>query len=112
MNSRIVILAVVARPLYLVILLASLWVLLRGHNEPGGGFIGGLMAVSATILWGVAHGTTAARARLPLLPVSCQIRCRNRPFTRRLGSCPCQVEVFIARHKIIELPALHCDMRS
>ncbi len=66
MNSRIVILAVVARPLYLVILLASLWVLLRGHNEPGGGFIGGLMAVSATILWGVAHGTTAARARLPL----------------------------------------------
>ncbi|TVQ46558.1 MAG: Na(+)/H(+) antiporter subunit B [Gammaproteobacteria bacterium] len=66
MTSRIVILAVVARPLYLVILLASVWVLLRGHDEPGGGFIGGLMAVSATILWAVAHGTAAARARLPL----------------------------------------------
>lgn len=66
MTRRPLILAVVARPLYAVILLASLWVLLRGHNEPGGGFIGGLMAVSATILWAVAYGTAAARARLPL----------------------------------------------
>jgi multicomponent Na+:H+ antiporter subunit B len=66
MNRRPLILSVVARPLYGAILLASLWVLLRGHNEPGGGFIGGLMAVSATILWAVAYGTAAARARLPL----------------------------------------------
>jgi multicomponent Na+:H+ antiporter subunit B len=66
MTPRPLIFSVVVRPLYLLILLASLWVLLRGHNEPGGGFIGGLMAVSATILWAVAHGTAAARARLPL----------------------------------------------
>lgn len=66
MTRRPLILSVVVRPLYVVILLASLWVLLRGHNEPGGGFIGGLMAVSATILWAVAYGTAAARARLPL----------------------------------------------
>lgn len=66
MTARPLILTVAARPLYLLILLASLWVLLRGHNEPGGGFIGGLMAVSATILWAVARGSAAARARLPL----------------------------------------------
>ena len=66
MNRRPLILAVVARPLYVLILLASLWVLLRGHNEPGGGFIAGLMAVSATILWAIAYGAAAARARLPL----------------------------------------------
>jgi multicomponent Na+:H+ antiporter subunit B len=66
MKSRIVILEVVARPLYLLILAASLWVLLRGHNEPGGGFIGGLVAVSASILWAVAHGSDAATRRLPL----------------------------------------------
>jgi len=66
MTGRPLILTVVSRPLYLLILLASLWVLLRGHNEPGGGFIGGLIAVSATILWAVAHGSEAARARLPL----------------------------------------------
>jgi multicomponent Na+:H+ antiporter subunit B len=57
---------VVARPLYGVILLASLWVLLRGHNEPGGGFIGGLVAVSASVLWAVARGSDAAARRLPL----------------------------------------------
>jgi multicomponent Na+:H+ antiporter subunit B len=65
MNPRLVILDVVARPLYVVILLASLVVLLRGHNEPGGGFIAGLVAVSATVLWALAHGPAAAAARLP-----------------------------------------------
>lgn len=63
---RLVILAVLARPLYVLILAVSVWVLLRGHNEPGGGFIGGLLAVSATVLWAVAHSCTAAQARLPL----------------------------------------------
>ena len=66
MKSRIVILEVAAGPLYLLILAASFWVLLRGHNEPGGGFIGGLIAVSASILWAVAHGSDAAAQRLPL----------------------------------------------
>ena len=66
MKQRIVILEVAAGPLYLLILAASVWVLLRGHNEPGGGFIGGLIAVSASILWAVARGSEAARRRLPL----------------------------------------------
>jgi multicomponent Na+:H+ antiporter subunit B len=65
MNRRLVILESAAGPLYGLILAASLWVLLRGHNEPGGGFIGGLVAVSATILWAVAHGSEAAAKRLP-----------------------------------------------
>jgi multicomponent Na+:H+ antiporter subunit A len=63
---RTVILEAVAGPLYAVILAASLWVLLRGHNEPGGGFIGGLVAVAATVLWAVARGGDAAARRLPL----------------------------------------------
>lgn len=66
MNSRIVILTAAAGPLYLLILTASIWVLLRGHNEPGGGFIGGLIAVSASILWATAHGSDAAARRMPL----------------------------------------------
>ncbi len=65
MNRRLVILESAAGPLYWLILAASVWVLLRGHNEPGGGFIGGLVAVSATILWAVAHGSEAAARRLP-----------------------------------------------
>ncbi|WP_119353784.1 MnhB domain-containing protein [Azohydromonas sediminis] len=65
MNRRLVILEAAAGPLYWLILAASVWVLLRGHNEPGGGFIGGLVAVSASILWAVAHGSEAAAKRLP-----------------------------------------------
>jgi len=65
-GARLVMLEVAARPLYVVILAASVWVLLRGHNEPGGGFIGGLVAVTASILWAVARGSEAARQRLPL----------------------------------------------
>jgi len=66
MNKRLVILESVAGPLYWLILGASIWVLLRGHNEPGGGFIGGLVAVSASILWAVAKGSDAAARRMPL----------------------------------------------
>lgn len=65
MRSRTVILDVAVGPLYVIILAASVWVLLRGHNEPGGGFIGGLIAVSASILWAVARGSDAAQYRLP-----------------------------------------------
>jgi len=66
MKQRLVILEAVAGPLYVVILAASWWVLFRGHNEPGGGFIGGLVAVSASVLWAVARGSDAAARRLPL----------------------------------------------
>jgi multicomponent Na+:H+ antiporter subunit B len=59
MRERLVILEVVARPLYWIILAASVWVLFTGHNEPGGGFIGGLVAVSATVLWAVGVGLAA-----------------------------------------------------
>jgi multicomponent Na+:H+ antiporter subunit B len=72
MKHKLVILQVAAGPLYWLILAASLWVLLRGHNEPGGGFIGGLVAVSASILWAVAHGSSAsAWARWPAWWLCC-----------------------------------------
>ncbi|MFN3297332.1 MnhB domain-containing protein [Caldimonas sp.] len=65
MSPRLVILDVVARALYGLILAASVWVLLRGHNEPGGGFIGALVAVSASVLWGIARSPAQAIHRLP-----------------------------------------------
>lgn len=37
-----------AMPIYWLLLLASIVVVFRGHNNPGGGFIGGLMAVAAS----------------------------------------------------------------
>jgi multicomponent Na+:H+ antiporter subunit B len=68
MKSRVVILEVAVRGLYPVMLIASLWLLLRGHNAPGGGFIGGLVAVTASAAYAIAYGTQQARQRLPLTP--------------------------------------------
>jgi multicomponent Na+:H+ antiporter subunit B len=48
-------------------LVSSIWILLRGHDSPGGGFEGGLIAVAAYILDSYAEGATA-RARLRIAP--------------------------------------------
>jgi multicomponent Na+:H+ antiporter subunit B len=46
----------------------SLVLLARGHNEPGGGFIGGLVAACGLALHSVAHGIPAARRLLRVAP--------------------------------------------
>ena len=66
MTPRPLVLTVSARALYPIMLLISAWVLLRGHNQPGGGFIGGTIAVAATSLWAVAFGSKDALERIPL----------------------------------------------
>ncbi|WP_058833821.1 MnhB domain-containing protein [Luteimonas abyssi] len=65
MTPRALILTVAARAIYPLMLLVSAWILLRGHNEPGGGFIGGMVAVSATAMLAVAHGADVAMGRMP-----------------------------------------------
>ncbi len=62
MNSLI--LATVSRPLTALLLVFSIFLLLRGHNLPGGGFAGGLVAASAFVLHGLAAGFPAARRML------------------------------------------------
>lgn len=49
-------------------LIFSLILLVRGHNEPGGGFAGGLLAACAIVLHGVANGMPAARRLLHVSP--------------------------------------------
>jgi multicomponent Na+:H+ antiporter subunit B len=49
-------------------LVCSAWLLLRGHDAPGGGFVGGLVGVAAFLLNAFAEGPAAARARLRLAP--------------------------------------------
>jgi multicomponent Na+:H+ antiporter subunit B len=49
-------------------LMFSLFLLLRGHDEPGGGFIGGLVAASAFVLYAFAFGSTATRRILRVDP--------------------------------------------
>jgi len=54
----------------IVMLLFSLLVLLRGHNDPGGGFIGGLIAASAAAVYGMALGVGAVRKLLRVNPIA------------------------------------------
>lgn len=53
-----------------LMLLFSLFVLLRGHNEPGGGFIGGLIAASAFAIHGIAFGVHQVRRTLYFHPMA------------------------------------------
>ena len=48
-----------------VALLVSAFLFLRGHNEPGGGFIAGLVTGVALILQYIAEGSRTAGSRLP-----------------------------------------------
>ncbi len=66
MNS--IMLTVAARLLIALLLVFSIFMLLRGHNEPGGGFIGGLIGASGFVLYAIACGTTEARQALRLPP--------------------------------------------
>jgi multicomponent Na+:H+ antiporter subunit B len=58
-------------PLIVAIMLVfAVYVCLRGHNEPGGGFIGGLIAASSMAILGMAVGPGAAKAALRVDPMS------------------------------------------
>ncbi|HUX91513.1 MAG TPA: MnhB domain-containing protein [Gallionellaceae bacterium] len=70
MSPRSTLLEYAARPLYWIMLAFALWILLRGHNEPGGGFIGGLVAVAGSSMLATVLGTKAARRWQPLAPLT------------------------------------------
>ncbi|MGF1659182.1 MAG: MnhB domain-containing protein [Rubrimonas sp.] len=67
MNSLV--LSAATRLLAPLMLAFSLFILLRGHNEPGGGFIGGLIAATAFALYAKAEGLAAARRALRFEPM-------------------------------------------
>ncbi|MFT6658704.1 Na+/H+ antiporter subunit B [Maritalea sp.] len=53
-----------------LMIMFSIFVLLRGHNEPGGGFIGGLIAASAIAIYGISSGVTEVRKALVFHPIT------------------------------------------
>jgi len=64
------ILATASRFLFPLLLMFSVFLLLRGHNQPGGGFVGGLVAAAAFALYWVAFDTKTAKRALRLSPVT------------------------------------------
>jgi multicomponent Na+:H+ antiporter subunit A len=56
------------RVVFHVVLMTSLWLLFAGHNQPGGGFVGGLLAGSAITLRYIAGGIDEVRGRSRFRP--------------------------------------------
>ncbi|WP_339225384.1 Na+/H+ antiporter subunit A [Paenibacillus sp. FSL H8-0332] len=66
LRSNDVILQTVSKGIVLVILIFSLYLFFAGHNHPGGGFIGALMASAALMLIAIAFGMDQVRKVLPV----------------------------------------------
>lgn len=67
MNS--IILTTATRLIFPLLLLFSVVVTLNGHNLPGGGFVGGLMAASAFALYSMAYDAATTRKLLRIDPI-------------------------------------------
>jgi multicomponent Na+:H+ antiporter subunit B len=63
-----IILNAATRLLVALLLLFSVFMLLRGHNLPGGGFIGGLIGATGFVLYAIAQGADATRKALRYEP--------------------------------------------
>jgi multicomponent Na+:H+ antiporter subunit B len=57
-----------ARYLLPLLLLFAVFLMLRGHDRPGGAFVGGLVAVAGFALIAIASGADAARVALRVEP--------------------------------------------
>ena len=53
-----------------LLLVFAVFLLLRGHNQPGGGFVGGLVAAAAFALYAIAFGVQHARRALLVKPLT------------------------------------------
>ncbi len=65
-----IILRAASRFLITLLLLYSFFLLIRGHNAPGGGFVGGLVAAAAWALYGIAFGESSVRRSLGVSPTT------------------------------------------
>jgi multisubunit Na+/H+ antiporter MnhB subunit len=62
------ILQTAVRVLMPLLLLFAVFLLMRGHNQPGGGFVGGLVVAASFILYSIAFGVDASRRALLVRP--------------------------------------------
>jgi len=66
--QRLAFVDVSVRVVFHVVLMTSLWLLFAGHNQPGGGFVGGLLAGSAITLRYIAGGIAEVRTHSRFRP--------------------------------------------
>lgn len=68
MVLRSVILETSVRLVFHTVLLFGVYLLFAGHNQPGGGFVGGLVAGTAFVLRYVSRGRAEIRSAVPVDP--------------------------------------------
>ena len=66
--KRLVVVDVSVSVIFHTALVGSIYLLFAGHNQPGGGFVGGLVAGAAIALRFVAGGIDEVRDLLPVKP--------------------------------------------
>jgi multicomponent K+:H+ antiporter subunit A len=69
LKSAMAVPALIMVLLFPVIIVAAMFLLLRGHDQPGGGFVAGVAMAVAFILQYMARGTNWVEARLRILPM-------------------------------------------
>lgn len=68
-DRRSLILDVSTRAVFHAAVLFAVWLLAAGHNQPGGGFVGGLTISAALVLAYANGGVPALRSALPVRPL-------------------------------------------
>lgn len=63
-----ILLQISARYIMIFQIALSVFFLLRGHNHPGGGFVGGLLIASAFVLYAFAYGVKQAQKIMKARP--------------------------------------------
>src|SRR5690606_28214989 len=69
-SMKSIILQTATRFIITLLLVYSVFILLRGHNAPGGGFIGGLIAATAFALYALAYDIQSVKRILRVEPTS------------------------------------------
>ncbi|PZX17259.1 multicomponent Na+:H+ antiporter subunit A [Breznakibacter xylanolyticus] len=67
-SLRTLIIAGVVTWIRRVLIVVAVWLLLRGHNAPGGGFIGGIIAASGYVFYAIIFGSEPTRKKLRIPP--------------------------------------------
>jgi multicomponent Na+:H+ antiporter subunit A len=67
-NRRNVVLDLAAQVIFYPVLVGAVWLLFAGHNQPGGGFVGGLVVGTAITLRYLAGGIEEVRSLTGVKP--------------------------------------------
>jgi len=67
-SLRNIILEKIVKLFMKVVLIFSIYLLLRGHNNPGGGFIGGIIASTGFIFYAIIFGTDSLKKIIKINP--------------------------------------------